>query len=122
MKYPLNVGDSSLPDHRQVSSGMKDAYDAGCDKIYAGLIEQLPQHMIGWTPIPYKETDKFKVPFCHLNKSHIIDLVVKFKQECLFHITHSCVHDKVGRCGNCNGCNEKSWGFEQLGLTDPGKF
>jgi len=55
-----------------------------------------------------------------LNKSHIIDLVIKFNQQSLFHITHSCSSQELGRCNVCNGCNERQWGFDQLGQTDPG--
>ena len=87
--------------------------------VYLGLIEQLPQHMVGWQPILYKERPQFKAPMSVLNKSHIIDLVIKLNQQSLFYITHSCSVQELGRCNTCNGCNERQWGFDQLGQTDP---
>jgi hypothetical protein len=115
------VGDTTLPEPQQVGSGIMEARTHGIDKIYAGLIQQLPQHMVNWEPIKYKETEIFKTPFSHLNKSHIVDLIRKFSQEYLYYITHSCVND-VGRCNICNGCNERSWGFDQLSIIDPGNY
>lgn len=119
---PIIVGDNTLPEEEQVKSGVNQALNSGFDIVYAGVIEQLPQHMINWQPIPSKETLRFKTPFQLINKSHIIDLVFKYKQEALFYITHSCAGEQsqIGRCNGCNGCNERSWGFMQLGLTDPG--
>lgn len=114
------VGNPSLPDDRQVKSGVLHAYDLGFDLTYCGVIEQQPAHMVGWTPPEAKETKRFKTPLKDLNKTHIIDLVIQCKQEDLFYITHTCNKFKVGRCHKCNGCNERAWGFSQLGLTDPG--
>jgi hypothetical protein len=117
---PLIMGDNTLPEEEQVKSGIEQALDNKFDLVYAGVIEQLPQHMIGWQPIPSQETKKFKTPFKTLNKSHIIDLISKLNQETLFYITHSCSVQEIGRCNYCNGCNERAWGFEQLGLSDTG--
>lgn len=114
------VGDPTLPDDQQVKSGVDDALNLGFDLVYAGVIEQQEEHMIGWVPPPSGETKRFKTPFKNINKIHIIDLVNKFNQEDLFYITHTCNVYKVGRCHRCNGCNERAWGFAQLGLTDPG--
>jgi len=119
---PLIVGDNTLPEELQVKSAVNEALANGFDLVYAGVIEQLPQHMINWQPIPSKETARFKTPLQSINKSHIIDMIVKLKQQPLFYITHSCAGEQsqIGRCNGCNGCNERSWGFDQLGLTDPG--
>jgi hypothetical protein len=120
---PQLVGDNSLPDDQQIKSAVVQLLEVeGFNMVYVGVIEQLPQHMIEWQPIPSKENKKFKTPLVSFNKSHIIDLIVQFKQESLFYITHSCSYKKfqIGRCNRCNGCNERSWGFSQLGLTDPG--
>lgn len=116
----LKVGDNTLPEPEQVKSGVLDARKLGFKRVYTGLIEQLPEHMIGWDKIPYSENNFFKAPMKELNKSHIVDLCYQFKQEALFYITHSCAAWEVSRCYSCNGCNERRWGFEQLGLADPG--
>lgn len=119
---PQIVGDNTLPEDQQVKSAVDEAIALGFDIVYAGVIQQLPQHMVNWEPIPSRETARFKTPFLNINKSHIIDMIIKFKQETLFYITHSCSSEnyQIGRCNGCNGCNERSWGFAQLELTDPG--
>ena len=117
---PIYLGDNTLPEHEQVKSGVKDAKDLGFDIVFTGLIEQLPQHMIGWFPIEYQENEFFKAPFKNLNKSHIVDLCLQSDQQALFYITHSCATWEMSRCNLCNGCTERRWGFEQLGFLDPG--
>ena len=119
---PLILGNNQLAEEEQVKSAVLHAFKIGFEKVYTGLIEQLPQHMIDWQPIPYTETEKFKAPMKHLNKSHIIDLCFKLGLESLFYLTHSCSSVELGRCNNCNGCNERSWAFDQLSMKDPGKI
>lgn len=116
----LKVGDNTLPEPEQVKSGVQEAFKLGFKRVYTGLIEQLPEHMIGWDKIPYNENDFFKAPMKDLNKSHVVDLCYLFNQETLFYITHSCAAWEVSRCYSCNGCNERRWGFEQLLKIDPG--
>lgn len=114
------VGDPTLPEQMQVESGAIDILSStNSNVIYLGLIEELAAFTIGWRdPIKWKETDTRFYPLKDLNKSHIVDLIIQFKQERLFELTHSC--NMPGKCYNCNGCNERSWGFKQIGYTDPG--
>lgn len=113
---PINESNKEL----QVMAGMNLILDHNVNITYVGLIEALPIHCIG-VPDPYKpkDNDKFIYPFKNLNKSHIVDLIVKLNQTELFKITHSCVY-KRNRCGICNRCNERHWAFTELGLVDPG--
>lgn len=112
------VGDPTLPESFQVESGCADVL-AKSNILYLGLIEELAIHTIGWRdPIKWSETQERKYPFKDLNKSHIVDLIYYFKQEQLFELTHSC--NMPGKCGSCNGCNERQWGFDQLERIDPG--
>jgi hypothetical protein len=113
------VGDNTLPENLQVESGCGDVLKKS-NIIYLGLIEELEIHTIGWRPpIKWEETYDRKYPFKDLNKSHIIDLIYYFKQERLFELSHTC-NMPGARCNVCNGCNERKWGFDQLGLVDPG--
>lgn len=115
------VGNINLIEEEQVKSGILEALHVRNNNLtYVGVIEQLPMHMIGWVAPQIKEGPRFKVPLHHLNKSHIVDLVYKFGIEYLFEITHSCIFPEI-RCNNCNGCNERAWGFEQLGRIDTGR-
>lgn len=114
------VGDNTLPEEEQVKSGVIEVLNTtNVKRVYVGVIQRLPIHMEGWDTIPVKESEHFKAPFLHLNKSHVIDIVFQLKLEKLFEITHSCVIEK-GRCNGCNGCKERAWAFTQLIKEDPG--
>ena len=117
---PKLVGDPSLPGHMQVRSGGESAIHMGYTQLYGGLISQLPEHKIDEEPADVVEDDIVKLPFAGINKSHVVDLILQFKQEPLFYLTHSCSILEIGRCHTCNGCRERTWGFSQLGLVDPG--
>ena len=117
---PIIVGDPSLPGHLQVMSGATSVIHMGFDSIYGGVITQCPEHIIGYDPAPESDLEMIKLPFKHLTKGYIIDLIVRHKQEALFYLTHSCSILEIGKCNTCNGCNERNWGFAQCGLVDPG--
>lgn len=117
---PIVVGDNTLPEKDQVLSGLIDIWDNHkIEIVYVGVIETLDIHKFGYIRNTVYETDKYKIPMQNLNKSHVIDLVNKFGQNYLFELTHGCLLES-GRCGVCAGCKERAWGFEQMGLKDPG--
>ena len=114
------VGDNTLDEPIQVSSGMAEIFQKKLSHVvYVGVIDTLDIHLIGWHRVIVRDTEHFKYPLMNLNKSHIIDLVYQLGQQHLFKLTHSCIYE-TGRCNICNGCNERQWGFNQLGRTDPG--
>ena len=117
--YFLDIG--KLNPHMQVSAAIDLAYNLGCDIVYTGAIEQLEIHSDGWERPRIKENYNFKAPFLTINKSHVIDLIKQLTLDSLFYITYACVQDQ-GRCNMCNGCNERSWGFEQNNIQDPGRL
>lgn len=116
---PLSIGNTQLPEHLQVKSGIKQSYWLGFNEVYVGLIEQLPEHIIGWDKPVYAENSFYRIPLQNLQKCHIVDLIKHAKQEALFYITHACDQLELARCWQCNGCRERAWGFEQLALSDP---
>lgn len=117
---PIYVGNPNLPEGDQVKSGVREALRLQFYQVYIGVIDQLPEHTIGWTQSFGHEDYFYKIPFVNLKKDQILKLAIDNNIEPLFHITHGCVNKEIGRCGDCNGCNERRWGFSQLGLTDPG--
>ena len=119
-KEPLVVGDPSLPGHLQVMSGAASVQHMGYQLLYGGVIDQLPEHIIGYEPAPVEENEVVKLPFKDLTKGYIIDLILRHRQEALFYLTHSCSILEIGKCNSCNGCNERNWGFAQCDLRDPG--
>lgn len=120
---PVIAGDPTLDEDQQVRSGIIQAVvEYNLKPVYVGVIDALPEHMIGWQPICPPEDQYYKTPFRHLRKSHIVDLIYQYDQEFLLNITHSCAVKELGRCGTCNGCRERQWAFDQLGKTDPGNI
>lgn len=122
---PILVGDPTLPGNWQVRSGALSAYLKGCNHLYIGMIKQLDEHKIGEDVFDVDKTEKeypgiLKVPFIELTKDKIIKLIIENNQQQLFYFTHSCSILEVGRCNDCNGCNERIWGFKQLDVVDPG--
>jgi len=116
-KVELNiVGDNTLAEIQQVESAVKEVLHRKIDFMYLGIIESRPEHSINWTRYTFKETFNRKYPFLNLQKSHVIDLYIKFNLFELLKITHSCAINEQIKCGYCNGCNEREWGFSQLGL------
>lgn len=118
---PYCVGDNTVFEPQQVTTGMAHALDLGCDILFLGLIQQRPEHAVNWNRFRPHDTLLCRFPFHKVQKSHVIDLVRVAKQEALFHITHSCDME-VGKCGYCNGCRERAWAFNELQVEDPGRI
>lgn len=116
---PFMVGDATVYEPLQVTTGMIQAVRHGCSEVYLGVIEQQPEHLLGWKKIQVTPDRIFKYPLMHVTKSHIIDAVCSVNQQSLFHITHSC-DSETDRCGLCNGCRERAWGFSMMNVEDPG--
>jgi hypothetical protein len=120
-KEPKVVGDPTLPGHLHVQSGGWSAKEEGCSQIYIGVIDQQPEHDEGPHDFRYLRDDIVKMPLADTSKDNVVALIVEHGLEGLFHITHSCSTQEVGRCWNkCKGCEERSWAFSRLGLVDPG--
>lgn len=112
-KDPLIVvGDNTLSELAQVNSGIIDVLKYN-DFVYVGIIDNRPEHSIGWVRPILKESFRIKYPFLNLQKSHVIDILYKYNLDTLLTMTHSCNFPTI--CGECNGCRERAWGIEQLG-------
>jgi 7-cyano-7-deazaguanine synthase in queuosine biosynthesis len=97
-----------------------EAFAKGFDRVYLGATKELEEFLVGWEPNNFKNSTWVRGPFSELDKSQIVELVIQNGMEHLFTITHTCAEQSRGRCGHCNRCRERAWGFSQLGLTDPG--
>lgn len=113
------VGDNTLPQKMQVESGIKEILNKRLSQVvYLGNITMRQEHAIGWTVPCIRDMTTARSPMLNLDKSHIVDLIVQLNCKELFTISHSCIYS-VGHCGQCNGCMERKWGFDQLKLIDP---
>ena len=110
------VGNNTLPEAQQVSSGINDIFEKQTDFLYLGIIQSRPEHSIGWARPKFTETDKVRLPFLNLQKNHVIDLYRQFNVLELLNLTYSCAINETDACGYCNGCNERTWGFNDLRL------
>lgn len=104
----------------QVKPALKQAHLLRYDRAYVGLIKELSEFLVNWQSTAYPDNAFFKAPFSNLTKIDVIKLIIDQHQEQLFHITHSCAVQSIGRCNTCNRCRERKWAFDSLALTDPG--
>lgn len=83
--------------------------------VYCGHIQVQPEHSIGVT---YRQnwTDSLtiKYPLKELDKSDIVELIIKFNCSEFFDITKSCIYNSTP-CEKCNRCLEKNWAFLEYG-------
>lgn len=99
-----------------------DTYDQDI-RIYLGSNEPPPiaknsfRHKRTWT---YKEKSHYHLPLLNWAKDEIIQKMYDMKIEHLIPYTHSCGAQIEGECNDCFSCEERQWGFKQLGLKDPG--
>ena len=110
------IGNPSLPEIKQVESGVLEILTHHVDYVYLGIIESRPEHSINWVRPLWRETFNLKYPLLNLEKSHVIDLYRKFNLFDLLKITHSCALNEIDPCGTCNGCLERQWGLSELGF------
>lgn len=63
-----------------------------------------------------------KFPFRYLNKTHTVSLMHQLGLNWIMEMSHTCTESNDLRCGVCWQCRERVWAFQQLGLTDTGKY
>lgn len=107
------VGDNTLPEIRQVESGVNDLLVHN-DFVYVGIIESRPEHSENWYRHKFEETERLRYPLLKFQKSHVIDLIYKLNLESVIQYTHSCASDELIPCLKCNGCLEREWGFREI--------
>ncbi len=104
--------------HYEVGVGTSDLLMSNIvNCLYMGIIDTLPEHSVGYPIFKVEDNTLIRYPLKNLTKIHVVDLIIKFKQEYLFTITHSCVYNQTP-CGHCNRCNEKKWALDFFGIKD----
>jgi 7-cyano-7-deazaguanine synthase in queuosine biosynthesis len=106
--------------NKDIRPAIRESIGLGFGLMYLGVIKELAEFLIDWEPNNFSDSEWVVGPFKDLDKSQIVQLAIDHDVEHLFLITHSCAEQAFGRCNHCNRCRERSWGFNQLGLTDPG--
>ena len=114
----LSSGTMNPPDH------VKWVYENYGNNILLYMsVNNMPPETLkkfnGGLGFVYEEpTDHYR-PFLNLYKPQMISVMYKFGVEFLIPYTHSCSRQPIGKCNACYSCEERAWGFEQLGLPDP---
>lgn len=115
--YPILLDSNLAPNLDPVVSGIDQILRlVRMDVVYLGTRQKLPK--FGLDKYRYQDLPPIKYPFKDINGSHIVDLYHQVFMEDLLNYTHSCQLNKTMHCGNCDGCNERFWSFEQLGKND----
>ncbi len=93
------------------------------DQLYCGNIQSpreefFPRfdiHSPEFPKRPWRTNDPFlKNPFEHLEKYHVIDLGRRIGIEQIYNTTISCNRYELWHCGECMGCDELKWAYDQL--------
>lgn len=111
------VGDNTLEEIQQVESAAMEILNSYADYLYMGIIQSRPEHSIGWHRHQFRETLRRRYPLLNLEKSHVVDLYIKYDQLELLKLTHSCAVQELTPCGQCNGCRERQWGLSEMDLN-----
>lgn len=120
---PMVVGDGNLPHNVVVKVVIKDLMDSGeYDFLYVAENKIPPDDIGGLAPVRASQPNYKRValPFWGVTKDCTLDLYYKENIPELLELSHSCTEITEGRCNKCFQCNERSWAFSKLGITDPG--
>lgn len=63
-----------------------------------------------------------KLPFIHLRKNHIVNMIDLHDLGDIETVTHSCTQMKKFRCTSCFQCLERSWAFKKNNKKDKGIY
>lgn len=114
---PNIVGNDNDPPSWPIKSAIDDALKES-NILYLAIISSRPEHSIGFWPRPrFVPTLEKRYPMLYLEKSHVIDLYIKFNVLDLLKLTNSCRMPNLDKpCGYCNGCKERAWGLKEMSL------
>jgi hypothetical protein len=122
--HTIKVGDPTLHHRLQSKSAVKDIFKNYNIDILFNAINQNPKELSNLPGAPLRDTKsdnpKIVFPFVNLLKTDILKIMFDNDQGDIAEITHSCTEQKVGRCGKCWQCTERSWAFSQIKKSDPG--
>jgi hypothetical protein len=100
---------------------IRDTTDVG--ELYCGnILTPHPQFFPRWNvdqkgiaKRPWLTSDSFlKNPFEHIEKYHVLDLGRRYGFDDVYDLTTSCNVYANDHCGDCMGCKELDWAYNQL--------
>lgn len=133
-KLPLNIVGEKLWDtpmynhHARLWKGFQEIRDEwDVDELYCGNIQSpreefFPRfniHSPEFPKRPWLTQDSFlKNPLEHLEKYHVLEAGRRYGFAHLHQTTISCNRYELWNCGECMGCDELKWAYEQLDNPD----
>jgi hypothetical protein len=63
---------------------------------------------------------RWRLPFLHCDKSHIVQLMYDLRLTFIEHLSHTCFAQNIYRCGKCFQCMERAWAYSTTGNLDSG--
>ena len=123
---------------QQLLNGIKEIIDNNmADVVFTGVNDYPPHYKTlcsYHTPAPRNKVsesdyvhngqpiqDIIKQPFADYTKDFLVRLAWEAGiLDDVAEFSHSCVEQIRGRCGECFWCNERSWAFQEAGLSDIG--
>ena len=124
---------------QQLLNGIKEIVDNNmADVVFTGVNDYPPHYRTlcsYHTPAPRKKVSEsdyvhngvpineiIKQPFADYTKDFLVRLAWELGiLDDVAEFSHSCVEQIRGRCNECFWCKERSWAFQEAGLSDIGK-
>tara|TARA_Y100000816_G_scaffold199784_1_gene146554 strand:+ start:3743 stop:4435 length:693 start_codon:yes stop_codon:yes gene_type:complete len=124
---------------QQLLNGIKEIVDNNmADVVFTGVNDYPPHYRTlcsYHTPAPRKKVSEsdyvhngvpineiIKQPFADYTKDFLVRLAWELGiLNDVAEFSHSCVEQIRGRCNECFWCKERSWAFQEAGLSDIGK-
>ena len=124
---------------QQLLNGIKEIVDNNmADVVFTGVNDYPPHYKTlcsYHTPAPRKKVSEsdyvhngvpineiIKQPFADYTKDFLVRLAWELGiLDDVAEFSHSCVEQIRGRCNECFWCKERSWAFQEAGLSDIGK-
>tara|TARA_B100000519_G_scaffold40977_1_gene31041 strand:- start:753 stop:1445 length:693 start_codon:yes stop_codon:yes gene_type:complete len=124
---------------QQLLNGIKEIVDNNmADVVFTGVNDYPPHYKTlcsYHTPAPRKKVSEsdyvhngvpineiIKQPFADYTKDFLVRLAWELGiLNDVAEFSHSCVEQIRGRCNECFWCKERSWAFQEAGLSDIGK-
>lgn len=120
----ISVGDPSVHHRLQSKIAVEEIFkNYTIDTLFIAINQNPPDlENLPGAPIRDKKSDNAKIsfPFVDLYKDDILKMIIEENQLRLINLAHSCTELSDGRCNKCWQCNERSWAFNKLNLSDSG--
>lgn len=88
--------------------------------LFVGNLDKPPEFAEGHNEIVIKVPENIKLPFLKINKSHIVDAMIKLGLEELINLTPKCVVPHKDHLEDCDKffCRERRWAYHVLNRPD----